>query len=98
MGKDRREIFKDLKRGEPATVYYLHGEDSYMLDTAVDAVIEAALPEGRNEFNFQKFRGSDATAEAIRSAADTLPFMTRRRVVLVQDLQTMPAAVRASFK
>lgn len=91
MAKDRREIFKDLKSGEPAAVYYLRGEDGYMLSTAADAVIAKALPDGRNEFNFQKFRGNDATAEAIRSAAETLPFMTRRRVVLVQDLQSMPS-------
>lgn len=87
---DRREIFKDLKKGDPSAVYYLHGEDGYMLSTAADAVIDAALPEGPNEFNFQKFRGNDATADAIRGAAETLPFMTRRRVVVVQDLQRMP--------
>ena len=85
MGKsDRREIFKDLKKGEPKAVYYLYGEDGYMLKAASDAVVEAALPGGPNEFNFQKFRGNDASADAIRSAAETLPFMTKRRVVLVQ--------------
>lgn len=89
---DRREIFHDLKTGELAPIYYLHGEDGFMLDSAVDAIVETALPEGRNEFNFQKFRGSDATADAIRSTADTLPFMTRRRVVIVRDAQKLPAA------
>lgn len=92
MAKDRREIFKDLKSGAPAPVYYLHGEDSFMLQSAAEAVIDAALKGGANEFNFQKFRGNDATADPIRSAAETLPFMTARRVVLVQDMQAMATA------
>lgn len=89
--QDRREIFSDLKKGELAPIYYLHGEDGFMLETAVTAVVDAALPQGANDFNFQKFRGNDAAADAIRSAAETLPFMTPRRVVLVQDIQRMPA-------
>lgn len=88
--KDRREIFKDLKSNEVAPLYYLHGADAFMLQTAIDAVIAAALPEGANDMNFQKFRGRDATSEAILTAAETLPFLTRRRVVLVQEAQTIP--------
>lgn len=87
----RRQLFDDLKSSEIEPVYYLHGPDGFMLKTAVEAVVEAALPDGRNDFNFEQFRGNDATAEAIRSAAETLPFMTERRVVVVRDVQQMPS-------
>jgi DNA polymerase-3 subunit delta len=87
----RRQIFDDLKTGEVEPLYYLHGPDGFMLKTAVEAIIEAALPEGPNDFNFEKFRGNDTSADAVRSAAETLPFMTERRVVVVQDVQEMPS-------
>lgn len=91
-GADRRELFKTLKKGEVAPLYYLHGPDAFMLEHAIDAIVAAALPEGPNDFNFEKFRGNDATAEAVRNAAETLPFLTKRRVVVVRDAQDVPNA------
>lgn len=90
-GNDRRELFKKLKKGDVAPIYYLHGPDALMLETAVGAVVDAALPNGPNDFNFQKFGGNDASAEAVRNAAETLPFMTERRVVVLQDVPQMPS-------
>lgn len=88
---DRKELFKALKKGKIAPLYYLHGPDVFMLETAVDAIVAAALPEGPNDFNFEKFRGGDSSPEAVRNAAETLPFMTKRRVVVVRDVQEFSA-------
>ena len=85
-----RDFFTKIKRASaPDLVYYLYGEESYLLDRAVEAVIELAAPDGTNEFNFQLFRGKDTTGEQLSSAVETLPFMVERRVVLVRDLQEM---------
>lgn len=86
---DRRELFKVLKKGNVAPLYYLHGPDAFMLGTAVEAITKAALPGGTNEFNFQRFRGGDTSAEAVRGAAETLPFLSERRVVILSDAQEM---------
>ena len=87
---DRRELFRDLKKGDVAPVYYVYGPDAFMLDTAVDAIVDAALPDGTNEFNFESFRGRDVTADRIRGAAETVAFMAPRRVVLVREAQELP--------
>ena len=86
-----RDFFRDLKKSdEPAPVYYLHGEETYMLDEAVDAVVDFAAPEGIDDFNYDIFQGRDATGEAIVSSCETLPMMTERRIVVVRDAQEMP--------
>ena len=90
---NRRGLFDALKK-EIAPLYFLHGADSYMLSTAIDAVMEAALPAGRNDFNFARFRGAEATAEAILAEAETLPFLTDRRMVIVDAVESLPAAHR----
>jgi DNA polymerase-3 subunit delta len=94
MGKKlnrSRNFFRDLKKREsPAPVYYLHGEETYMLDEAVDAVLGFAAPDGLNDFNYDSFQGRDATGEAIVSACEMLPMMVDRRIVLVRDAQDMP--------
>jgi DNA polymerase-3 subunit delta len=89
--KRSRNFFRDLKkRDSPAPVYYLYGEETYMLDEAVDAVIKFAAPGGLNDFNYDGFQGRDATGEAIVSACEMLPMMVDRRIVVVRDAQAMP--------
>ncbi|MEZ4460127.1 MAG: DNA polymerase III subunit delta [bacterium] len=87
---DRRELFKQLKAGNLATVYYIHGPDPFMLDSAVDAIVQAAAPEGLNAFNHDKFRGKDASGERVRAAAEQLPFMVPRRIVILRNVEEMP--------
>jgi DNA polymerase-3 subunit delta len=88
---DRRELFKQLKAGKLARVYYIHGPDPYMLDTAIEAIVQAAAPEGLNAFNHDKFRGKDAAGEKVRAAAEQLPFMVPRRIVILRNVEEMPA-------
>jgi DNA polymerase-3 subunit delta len=86
---DRRELFKHLKAGKLSNVYYLHGPDTFMLDSAVDAIIKVAAPDGLNAFNHDKFRGKDATGDRVRAAAEQLPFMVPRRIVILRNVEEM---------
>ncbi len=86
---DRRALFKDLKK-DIHPLYYLHGDDTFMLDSAEKALINAALPEGPSAFNFDTFHGKEATSESVQMACETLPMLSARRLVLVKDAQAMP--------
>lgn len=85
--QDRRAIFSHLKKEALSPVYYIHGPDGYMLDRAVEAVCEAAAPDGLNDFNYDFFRGRDVDGELLRSACEMLPMMSKRKIVLVRDTQ-----------
>ena len=86
-----RDFIRKVKRSDEIDpIYFVYGDEAYLLDEAVEAIVEAAAPEGVNDFNFDKFRGRDARAEEIRESAEMLPMMVDRRVVLVRDLQEMP--------
>ena len=89
-----RQFFTELARAkEVAPLYYLYGEESYLLDRAVEAVIKAAAPEGVNDFNYNGYHGKDVTLEQLLSAVETLPFMCKRRVVLVREAQEIDMKV-----
>lgn len=84
------QFFTKVNRAkEPEMIYYLHGEESYLLDHAVQAVIDLAAPDGLNDFNYDAFHAKDASGDALRAAVETLPFMCKRRIVLLRDLQVM---------
>ena len=87
QAKRARKFLREVKSGEPEPLYFIYGEETYMLDKALDAITEAACPEGTNDFNYDVFRGNDIDGEAILSAAEMLPMMAERRLVMVLDLQ-----------
>lgn len=63
-----------------------------MLDEALRTIREAACPQGVNDFNFDAFQGKDIRGDAIRACAEMLPMMSERRLVIVQDVQEVPAS------
>jgi DNA polymerase III subunit delta len=85
-----RKFFRELKKSEPAPVYYVYGEETYMLDEAVDAIIGHAAPDGVNDFNFDSFHGRNTSGEAVVAACEMLPMMADRRLVILRDAQELP--------
>src|SRR5690554_8003270 len=93
MGKkldNARNFFRTLKKGDPAPVYFIWGEETMMLDEAVTAIIKHAAPQGPNDFNFDSFHGRQASIDAVVSACEMLPMMAKHRIVLVRDTQDIP--------
>jgi DNA polymerase-3 subunit delta len=84
-----RKFIRRLRREEPAPIYFFYGEETYLLDLAVEQALEVAAPEGVNDFNFDKFQGKEVTSDRIVAAASMLPMMSERRVVLVHNVQEM---------
>jgi DNA polymerase-3 subunit delta len=66
-------------------VYILYGEDTFGRDEAVQTLKERmrALPAG--EHNLTEL-GAETTVAALRQAADAMPFLADRRMVLVRGL------------
>ncbi len=87
QARQARQFFRDLQSGDPAPVYFIYGQETYLLDKALDAISKAACPEGTNDFNYDSFQGRDIDGGKILAAVEMLPMMAERRLVLVRDLQ-----------
>jgi DNA polymerase-3 subunit delta len=68
-----------------AYVYVLYGEDTFGRDEAVQSLKERmrSLPAG--EHNLSEF-GSETSVATLRTAADAMPFLAERRMVIVRGL------------
>jgi DNA polymerase III subunit delta len=67
-------------------IYILYGEDTFGRDEALQTLKERmrALPAG--EHNITDLSGNEATVANLRLAADAVPFLADRRMVLVRGL------------
>ena len=85
------DLKQHLKSGDPARVYFLYGEEPYLAAHYAGRLVERALGGEADEFSLEKFDGQTASVSDIGSAAMTLPMMSERKCVVVQDLDLSQA-------
>ena len=85
------EFQKMLDEHRIPPLLLLYGEEGFLLDRAVHRVCESAVPRDARDFNYQVFQGKDIAAAVVLDAARTLPIFSPRRLILLRDLQHVPA-------
>jgi DNA polymerase-3 subunit delta len=73
-------------------VYLIYGSEELLLERALERLKERIAAVADPEFNVETFAGESATSDEIINAANTLPFMSDRRLVIVRDVEKLQAA------
>jgi DNA polymerase-3 subunit delta len=80
-----RSLFNSLrKREEIKPVYYLYGEESFLIDMLQDE-IEKLIPEDQKDFNFDLIYGNESNPAQVLNIASSYPMMAEKRIVIVRD-------------
>jgi DNA polymerase-3 subunit delta len=86
------EFIALLDRGRIGPVYLLTGDETFLIQSALERLLERALEPGARDFNYTPLDGEEATADSILNAAQTLPFASSRRLVVLKNTDALPAA------
>lgn len=76
-------------------MFFLHGDEDYLKERAVRAIVEAHLEEGTRDFNLNEVSGEDVSTETLGSLIQTPPMMAEWRVVVVRDTQALAGSATA---
>lgn len=80
------KILKEhLKSGKYKKVYLFFGEESYILKVYEKKMIEKVIPKGMEMMNLDILEGKSVTSSQIIDVANTAPFMSDKRLVIVKD-------------
>jgi DNA polymerase-3 subunit delta len=86
------EFEKELREGGVAPLYYLYGDEQYLVERGVKLLLEKAVSPEFREFNLNVYYGSEAKGAEIVESAQTLPMFAEKRVVLVKKSAALPAS------
>jgi DNA polymerase-3 subunit delta len=73
-------------------VYLIHGSEELLLDRAVRRLKDRLASVADLDFNMETFDGEAVDVGDIVNAANTMPFMSDRRLVVVRDVDKMQTA------
>jgi DNA polymerase III subunit delta len=80
------------ERGQPPALALLHGPDEQLLDDGLELVAHGLFADGSERaLGREVLQGEAISIESVVRSAMTLPFMTKRRLVVVRRAQALPA-------
>lgn len=83
------EINKSLRQNKFSSVYFLHGEEDYFIDSIAKEIETRAMPEADRAFNLSILYGKDADVQTILDTARRYPMFAERQVVFVKEAQDL---------
>lgn len=82
---DQNKFYKDLESGNVSPVYFIFGDEPFLIDQCVNRFKYGLLDENSFDFNYSLFYASDADVQSIKDTVETLPVFAQRRVVILKN-------------
>lgn len=98
MAANAHRILLDaIRSGRFDGAYYVHGEDEFQKNDAVQQLVRAAVDPATRDFNLDIRRGPDVDAESIDALVGTPPMMADRRVAVIRDASALRKDARSAI-
>lgn len=72
-----------------APVVFLHGDEDFLIDECLQAILNETLDEGTRGFNLDVVYGSKVDIKEVLALASAFPMMAERRVVVVREFERL---------
>lgn len=79
-----QRLKEDIKNKTFHKLYLLYGEEDYLKKLYRDSMKKAVL-EGSDDMNYSYFEGKDTDILKIKEIAETLPFFSDYRLIIIED-------------
>lgn len=86
-GRSFDALQRSLAKGEVRPVYYFFGDEDLLKDGAVRDVLALAVEAATRDFNLDRRRAPELSAEEFRSLVETPPMLAARRVVVLTEVE-----------
>jgi DNA polymerase-3 subunit delta len=87
----------EMAGGEPGLLYGLFGEEDFLVAQALEVFLVSPAFSQNPSLNVERFHALDTSPSRVLESARTLPFLGRRRLVLVQELEAYKAEQLNAF-
>lgn len=80
------EFIKKLKEDSLLPLYLFIGEEKYLIDDTINRIKEKYIDKSLESINFTVLNGKNINQDDIVNACETLPFMSEKKVVILNEI------------
>ncbi|MBX3039358.1 MAG: DNA polymerase III subunit delta [Bdellovibrionaceae bacterium] len=86
---EAQKFYRDLEEGRLSPLYFVFGEEPYLLRQSMDRFKYTVLNPETLDFNFNQYYAADAEIHHVRDSVEMLPMMAPRRLVILREAQEL---------
>ena len=88
------DLLKHLEQGKVKPVYLFQGQETFLIEECIERIKQILIPPESADFNVDKFSGKDLVAADVLDQAQTVPFLSKWRLLIITDLDAVSTAVQ----
>jgi DNA polymerase III subunit delta len=88
-GRSFDALRRSLDKGEIQPVYYFFGDEELLKEDPVRQILELAVEPSTRDFNLDRRRAPELSADQFRSLVDSPPMLAARRCVVVTEVECL---------
>ena len=81
-----KDILLDIEKNDLKSVYLLFGSEMYLKDKIIVKLKDSYIDKSLETLNYVNIDGKNTSHDDIINACETLPFMSEKKIVIVEDL------------
>jgi DNA polymerase-3 subunit delta len=78
-----------LRHNKIEPLYFLFGDEEFLIEEALNRIIEVVVDESTRSFNFEVLYGAETTLNDLVERGMAYPLMAERRVVVVKEIDRL---------
>lgn len=79
------EFKNSIEKGKINPIYIITGEETYLLDKALERIIQTFMTVDQRTINLFNIDGKISGVEDLKASCETLPFMSQRRITVLRS-------------
>lgn len=83
------EFIRRLEQGNINPLYLFQGPETFLIEECIDQVKQTLIRAEAADFNFDKFSGADLQVVDVLDQAQTIPFLSTWRLIILTDVHQM---------
>jgi DNA polymerase-3 subunit delta len=95
---DAKQFYAEVDGGQCAPVYFLFGDEPYLLNQSVERLRSTVVNETTADFNLNIYYAGDAEINSVRDSVEMLAMMAPRRLVILKEAQELSDKEWASLE
>lgn len=84
------EFVRQVEKGAISPIYLFQGQELFLMEEALELLKKVLVPPESEDFALNKFAAEDANIGELLDLAQTMPFLSKRRVIILTDAQELP--------